>query len=75
MVIFGGCTHTGAFSDVWRLRIQADKAKWEELQTAGKHGIIRNKDWQEDGPEDGNAAPLQCWNIRYMLKRLLIVLH
>ena len=43
MVIFGGCTHTGALGDVWRLRLQAGQAQWEHLQTTGRQSIKLKK--------------------------------
>ena len=36
MVIFGGCALGRAFGDVWRLRIQAGQAQWEQLQANGR---------------------------------------
>ncbi len=35
MVIFGGCTHDEAHSDVWQLRLVDSQAHWVQLQITG----------------------------------------
>ena len=35
MIIFGGCTHDEAYSDVWQLRVVSSQAHWVQLQITG----------------------------------------
>ena len=54
MVIFGGCSHDEAYSDVWQLRVVSSQAHWVQLQITGVNRLyaaslclLSTEDWRD----------------------------